>query len=45
MRYFQLTDDLSRLAVVSLVADSDTSQAAIKAVQRGVAQHGCHNDY
>ncbi|WP_051053742.1 IS481 family transposase [Leucobacter salsicius] len=37
---FQLIDDHSRLAIASLVAASETSQAAIEVVQQGIARHG-----
>ena len=37
---FQVIDDHSRLAVASLVAQGETSQAAIEAFDRGVARHG-----
>ena len=37
---FQVIDDHSRLAVASLVARGETSQAAIEAFDRGVARHG-----
>ncbi|VEG29190.1 Integrase core domain [Actinomyces howellii] len=37
---FQLIDDHSRLAVASLAADAETSQAAIEVFDKGVAAHG-----
>lgn len=37
---FQLQDDHSRLAVASLVADAETSQAALAVFDKGVAAHG-----
>ena len=37
---FQLQDDHSRLAVASLVASSETSQAAIDVFNKGVATQG-----
>jgi hypothetical protein len=39
---FQLQDDHSRLAVASLVAPGETSQAAIDVFDRGVAARGVH---
>ena len=40
MVIFQLQDDHSRLAVASLVASSETSQAAINVFDKGVAARG-----
>lgn len=37
---FQLQDDHSRLAVASLVAQSETSAAAIKVLKAGIKKHG-----
>jgi len=37
---FQLIDDHSRFAVASLVADSETADAAIAVVSKGIAAHG-----
>ena len=39
---FQLQDDHSRLAVASLVAPGETSQAAIDVFDKGVAARGAH---
>ena len=37
---FQLIDDHSRLAIASLVAQSETAQAALNVVTKGIAAHG-----
>ena len=37
---FQIIDDHSRLAIASLVADAETSHAAVRVVQAGIDRHG-----
>lgn len=37
---FQLIDDHSRLAVASVVATGETSEAAVEVVKKGIAAHG-----